>query len=159
MKNYKHILTITAIAVTFLLTLWGCGNSGPKVPNAETASYDDIVAYLKDGGVITDDKNPADINNAEGYVTDNTGGDFPSAEIADKAWDYDGLYLFWWDLENPGDLKGNYDSLANNNGVIVIAGGAAVLETAGYNGPFAIAFSEDYAQKDKALELFQAMPE
>ncbi len=68
MINYKHILTITAIAVTFLLTLWGCGNSGSKVPNAETASYDDIVAYLKDGGVITDDKNPADINNAEIFL-------------------------------------------------------------------------------------------
>lgn len=157
MKKYKQSLPFAAVAAAFLLTICACGG-GAKVPNAKTASYDEVIAYLKDGGVIADDSSPADINNAEGYVTDNTGGEFSAAEIADKAFDYDGLYLFWWDLDNPGDLKENYDSIANNGGVIVISGGAAILETSGQNGPFAIAFSQDYAQKDKALELFSAMP-
>ena len=34
--------------------------------------------------------------------------------MADKAYDYDGLWLFWWDQENKTDLYGNYESMAAN---------------------------------------------
>ena len=44
-----------------------------------------------------------------------------------------------------------------NGGAVVYMGGAAVLETAAYNGNFAIAFAEDYAQKDAVIADFQAL--
>ena len=44
-----------------------------------------------------------------------------------------------------------------NEGVIVYMGGAAVLETAAYNGSFALAFGEGYAQKEAVTADFQAL--
>ena len=44
-----------------------------------------------------------------------------------------------------------------NGGAVVYMGGAAVLETAAYNGSFAIAFAENYAQKDAVTADFQAL--
>ena len=44
-----------------------------------------------------------------------------------------------------------------NEGVIVYMGGAAVLETAAYNGSFAIAFGVGYAKKDAVTADFQAL--
>ncbi len=61
------------------------GGADANGPSAKTASYDEVVAYLKEGGVIADENNAIDINVTEGYVTDNTGGEFAVAEVADKA--------------------------------------------------------------------------
>ena len=76
-------------------------------------------------------------------------------EIEDKAYDYEGLWLFWWDPENKTDLYENYESMAANQGTIVLAGGAAVLETEAVNGTYAIAFSEDYEKKQDAVKVFE----
>ena len=50
-----------------------------------------------------------------------------------------------------------FQNLAMNGGAVVYMGGAAVLETAAYNGSFAIAFAENYAQKDAVTADFQAL--
>ena len=94
----------------------------------------------------------------EGYLTDNTGGDIPYGPFADKAQDYDGLWLMWWDAATPSEAYTNcFQNLAMNEGTIVYMGGAAVLETAAYNGSFAIAFGEGYAQKEAVTADFQAL--
>lgn len=156
MRKMRRSLCLVMTAAMAILCLGACGKD--KVPNAADASYDEVVSYLKDGGVIADENGAIDINTAEGYVTDNTGGDFTVAQVADKAYDYDGLWLFWWDAANESDLYlENFQYIEMNGGVIVIAGGAAVIETSAYGGSYAIAFAEDYAKKDEALKLFNAM--
>lgn len=157
MKIRKQMTAVMLAAAAIAAALCACSKN-TKVPDAGKASYEEVVSYLKDGGVISDDSNPIDINVTEGYVTDNTGGEFAVTQIADKAYDYNGLYLLWWDAANNSELyQNNFQYIEANGGVIVIGGGAAVMEPAAYKGCYAIAFSEDYAQRDAALELFHAM--
>ena len=109
-------------------------------------------------GYISKDAVPVDMLTTEGYLTDNTGGDIPYGPFADKAQDYDGLWLMWWDAATPSEAYTNcFQNLAMNEGTIVYMGGAAVLETAAYNGSFAIAFGEGYAQKEAVTADFQAL--
>lgn len=137
----------------------GCGKKEAKAPSAKTGSMEDVAEYLKAGGVIESTENPVNINETEGYVTDNTGGQFAVAALADKACDYDGVWLFWWDLENQTEAYEVYDSMKANAGVMVYMGGAAILETKAHKGAFAIAFAEGFEKEEKALELFNAMTE
>ena len=116
-----------------------------------------MVAYLQEEDVIAKDASAVNINETAGYLTDNTGGEIPFAAIADEANDYDGVYLFWWNLEEPSELYEMYESMQNNAGVIVYMGGAAILETEAQNGAYAIAFSDDYTNKEQALEVFLAI--
>ena len=117
-----------------------------------------MVDYLTAKGYISKDAVPVDMLTTEGYLTDNTGGDIPYGPFADKAQDYDGLWLMWWDAATPSEAYTNcFQNLAMNEGTIVYMGGAAVLETAAYNGSFAIAFGEGYAQKDAVTADFQAL--
>ena len=44
-----------------------------------------------------------------------------------------------------------------NQGTIVLAGGAAVLETEAVNGANALAFSEDYEKKQDVIDAFEAL--
>lgn len=122
--------------------------------NAMTCTYDEMVEYLTSLGFISADCTPVDMNESSDYMTDNTGGEWEDFAIADKAYDYDGLWLMWWDQENQSDLYEVYTDMAANGNTILKGGGAAVLATAGKNGAFAIAFSEDYAQQDEALDAF-----
>lgn len=159
MKHAKKLMCLTLV-LSAVLGLCACGQGKAAAPNAATAAYDDVVAYLKEGGVIADETGAVDINTTEGYVTDNTGGDFAVAEIADKAYDYDGLWLLWWDVANESELyQSNFQYIEMNEGIIVIQGGAATLQAEAYKGAYAIAFAEDYGKKDEALKLFNAMTE
>ena len=80
-------------------------------------------------------------------------------QVADKAQDFGGLWLFWFDVEGDSELyQSNFQNIAMNGGTIVIAGGAALLQTEAYSGNFAIAFAEGYAQKDAVLADFNALP-
>ena len=138
------------------VALTACG--GSKTVDPKTCTYDEMVDYLTAKGYISKDAAPVDMLTTEGYLTDNTGGEIPFAPFADKAMDYGGLWLMWWDSEMPSEAYTNcFQNLAMNGGAVVYMGGAAVLETAAYNGSFAIAFAENYAQKDAVTADFQAL--
>lgn len=157
MKKLTKIVALLLALVLSLGVLTACGGEEIADPNAKTATYDEMVTWLTAKGYIAEGATPVDINTTAGYVTDNTGGSFPFATLADKACDYDGLWLFWWDLENPTDTYGCYESMSMNSGTIVFAGGACVITTSAQNGAYAIAFAEDYAQKDAVLTAFKAL--
>ena len=77
--------------------------------------------------------------------------------MADKAYDYDGLWLFWWDQENQTEMYETYQSMGTNQGTIVLGGGAAILQTEAKNGAYALAFSEDYEKKQDVVDAFEAL--
>lgn len=158
MKTLKKSLCALLAALMLAASLTACGG-GAKEVNTKTGSFDDMVAYLTGKGYIAKDTSPVDINTNAGYVTDNTGGDFAICQVADKAQDFGGLWLFWFDVEGDSELyQSNFQNIAMNGGTIVIAGGAALLQTEAYSGNFAIAFAEGYAQKDAVLADFNALP-
>lgn len=143
-------------ALLLTVGLTACGSVEPVDP--ATCTYDEMVSYLTEKGYIAKDATPVDMLTTEGYLTDNTGGSFPFAPFADKAQDYGGLWLMWWDSETPSDAYTScFVNIALNGGMIVYMGGAAILETAAYNGNFAIAFAEDYAHKDAVISDFNAL--
>lgn len=150
----RTLCALLALLLTFALA--ACG--GAKSVDPKSCTYDEMVSYLTGKGYIAKDAAPVDMLATEGYVTDNTGGDMPFVPFADKAQDYDGLWLMWWDSATPSDAYTScFQDIAVHGGVIVYMGGAAVLETAAYNGNFAIAFGPDYAQKDAVLADFNAL--
>jgi hypothetical protein len=154
-KTVKRVIC-SLLALLLVCGLAACG--GTKSVDPKTCTYDEMVDYLTAKGYISKDAAPVDMLTTEGYITDNTGGDIPYAPFADKAQDYDGLWLMWWDSATPSEAYTNcFQNLAMNEGTIVYMGGAAVLETAAYNGNFAIAFGEGYAQKDAVTADFQAL--
>lgn len=156
MKKTAKRTLCALLALVLTLSLAACG--GAKAVDPSTCTYDEMVDYLTAKGYIAKDAAPVDMLTTAGYLTDNTGGDMPFVPFADKAQDYDGLWLMWWDSAAPSEAYTNcFQNIAMNGGVIVYKGGAAVLETKAYNGNFAIAFSADYAKKDAALADFTAL--
>ena len=158
MKTWKKALSLLLAAAMLAAVLTACGGSkGPDPVNTKTGTYDEMVEYLKAKGYIAADATPVDINTTAGYTTDNTGGEMPFSTVADKAEDWGGLWLFWF--EDGGELyQSNFSGIGTNSGTIVIMGGANILQTAAYSGNFAIAFAEDYAQQDAVLADFNALP-
>lgn len=164
MKTFKKILCLALAALMLVSVLAACGGDkeekGNDVDpvNAKTCTYDEMVAYLKAKGYIADGTTPVDINTTAGYnTTDNAGGEIQPV-WADKAEDYGGLWIFWWDLENQTDAYEIYTSMSANSGTMVYMGGAVVLEGASHNGAFAIYCADGYAQKDAVIADFTALP-
>ena len=152
----KKLLT-GLLALSLLACLTACGGKDPEPVNTATCSYEEMVAYLTAKGYIAENAKPVDINVTEGYVQDNTGGEFPFAPMADKAEDFDGLWLFYW-KEGSEAYENVYVNIAANDGMLVYMGGAAVLQSEAASGNFAIAFGEGYAKKDAVLADFKALP-
>ncbi len=155
MKKMKQILCALLAAVLMVALFAACSKEVTPV-NTNTCTYDEMVAYLKDKGYIAKDATPVDMNTTAGYVQDNTGGDMPFSTIGDKAEDWGGLWLVWFD-PNAKDQEA-YNSMASSGGTIVIMGGANIFQPAANSGRFAIAFAEDYAKKDDVLADFKALP-
>ena len=156
MKNTAKRTLCALLALMLTLSLAACG--GAKTVDPQTCTYDEMVAYLTAKGYIAKDAAPVDMLTTAGYVTDNTGGDMPFVPFADKAQDYDGLWLMWWDSAAPSEAYAScFQNIAMNGGVIVYMGGAAVLPTAACSGNFAVGFAEGYAQKDAVLADFSAL--
>ena len=156
MKNTAKRTLCALLALMLTLSLAACG--GAKTVDPQTCTYDEMVAYLTAKGYIAKDAAPVDMLTTAGYVTDNTGGDMPFVPFADKAQDYDGLWLMWWDSAAPSEAYTScFQNIAMNGGVIVYMGGAAVLPTAACSGNFAVACAEGYAQKDAVLADFSAL--
>lgn len=156
----KKMISMILAAVVMVSTLAGCGSGVSKVqaPNTKTCSYEEMVSYLTSEGFIEEKAEPVNINETEGYLTDNTGGNWTELKVADEAYDYDGLYVFYW---NPDDKSGLYTeiyaNIAVNGNLILLGGGAALLELDAFNGNFGIACSEDYAKKDEVIKAFDAL--
>lgn len=128
--------------------------------NTYHSSWDDVVAYLTTEGVISADAEQVDMLTTEGYLQDNTGGQLPTYAFADKAVDFGGVYLCWWNLAEPTEALDCYTGMLNNSGNIVIMGGAAVVKFVMTNsGSFAIGFADDYdeAAKTAAVDAFNAI--
>ena len=159
MKNIVRkialVLAVCLIAVCFT----ACGAKEPDPVNTKTCTYDEMVNYLKAKGFIAKDAKPVDINTTPGYVKDNTGGEIPCFEIADKAEDFGGLYLFFWDgAKNSQLYQDRYENAVINGNTVVYMGGACVMSLEDINGYFGIAFKDGFAQKDAALKAFKALP-
>src|SRR5699024_11960757 len=75
-----------------------------------TLSLHDALPIFEQEGLISEDCEPVDINETPGYLTDNTNGQFTETKVADKAYDYDGLWLFWWrSEEHTSELQSRFD--------------------------------------------------
>lgn len=157
-KTMKKAAAAVIAAVTVCGLVTGCSAKEEKIEvNASTSSYEDMVSYFEQEGFISEDCEPVNINETSGYLQDNTGGQFTETQVADKAYDYDGLWLFWWDQENQTEMYETYQSMGANQGTIVLGGGAAILQTEAKNGAYALAFSEDYEKKQDVVDAFEAL--
>jgi hypothetical protein len=154
------IITYLLGLIIIVLTLAACGNK-TKTPDIKTKSstQEDLVSYFKEKGYIADEITPIDINETTGYLTDNSGGEFKETAVADVAYDYDGLWIFWWNQDKQTDRYETYDAMKKNAGTILLHGGALILQTEAQNGAFAIAFAEDYEEKEAVLADFKGLPE
>lgn len=149
---------VSALLVLLLaLGLVACNAKEVQPVNASTASFEEMVDYLTQKGYIEEGTEPVDMLTTEGYVTDNTGGEYSTAPFADRAEDFGGLWLMWWETGSEA-YENCFANVAMNGGTIVYMGGAATVDTAAVNGNFAIGFGSDYDQKDAVLDGFQALP-
>jgi hypothetical protein len=101
-----------------------------------------MVAYLKEQNVITSDATPINISETAGYIKKNDGTYDDKRTFADKAYDYDGVWLFWWDIKGGSSNINVYDTMAYNDNVMVIGGGFYTLPATAYSGCYAIAFKD-----------------
>ena len=157
MRTLKKVLCLSLALLLLAVLFTACGEKAPDPVNTNTCSYEEMVAYLTAKGYIAKDAAPVDINTTEGYVTDNTGGEIPYAAMADKAEDFGGLWLFYWEKDSEAYNNVFVNAPANGN-MLVYMGGACVLQAEAINGLYAVAFAEGYAQKDAVLADFNALP-
>jgi hypothetical protein len=118
--------------------------------NVYATSYDDMVTYLKEQHVIDTTATGIDINATAGYVKKYDATYEEVVKVADKAYDYNDVWLFWWDLSNNSEYTDTYTSMKNNSGNIVISGGQYSLPTTAYSGCYAIAF-KSVVEVDRSL--------
>lgn len=147
----KTVLFI--LAAVMLFSFAACG---AKTPSASKGTYDELVSYMKSKNVISKDAKPVNINETAGYTIDNTEGEMPFSTVATKAEDFDGVWLFYFD-ESDEKIKEYLDKLDYFEGLIVVGGGANILQLEAYKGHFGIAFGDSCANKDAALEAFKGL--
>lgn len=108
-------------------------------------TMDDLAAYLADQGVISSLE----------YAPLSDG-------IATTARSYDGLELYWWDLEALEEGSDEYNSYigARDNGAIDLWGSGALMTVTAVRGPFALnitsSYTGDAAQAEEAFRNFCA---
>lgn len=128
--------------------------------NAYESSWEDMVAHLTEQGVIASDATQVDMLTTPGYLKMYDGTFNDTYAFADKAVDFGGVYLMWWNLAEPTSAYDCYTGMLNNSGNIVVMGGMYVVNaTATPYGSFAIAFAEGYDETAKinALAVMDAV--
>lgn len=128
--------------------------------NAYESSWEDMVAHLTTNGVIAADAAQVDMLTTPGYLKMYDGTFNDTYAFADKAVDFGGVYLMWWNLAEPTSAYDCYTGMLNNGGTIVVMGGMyTVNAVATSSGSYAIAFAEGYdeAAKTAALDVFNAI--
>jgi hypothetical protein len=118
--------------------------------NVYATSYDDMVAYLKEQNVIASDAEGVDMNTTAGYFWNATdkNNESPANAFAEKAYDYNGVYLMWWDISNGTSYSQIYEYLSSR-GRVVIGSGEYTLAYASVRGCYAIGFSDLSATMDQ----------
>ncbi len=113
--------------------------------NTYESSWDDMVAYLTEKGVISAEAEQVDMLTTTGYLKKYDGTFEETYAFADKAVDFGGVYLCWWNLVETTDAYTCYTGMIQNVGNIVVNGGMYVVPVVFANyGSFAIGFAEDY---------------
>lgn len=128
--------------------------------NTYESSWEDMVAYLTEKGVIAADATQVDMLTTAGYLKKYDGTYEDVYAFADKAVDFGGVYLMWWNLAEPTAAFDCYTGMLNNSGNIVVMGGMYVVNAvATHSGSYGIAFAEgcDEAAKTAALEVFNGI--
>lgn len=115
--------------------------------NAFTSSYEDVAAALGLSG------EGVDMLTNPGYVKKYDGTYDEAMAFADKAIDFGGVGLVWFDLVNGSEYTENYNAMAVNSGVIVIMGGMYTVSTDANNGAFALCFAEGCDEQVKADKI------
>lgn len=128
--------------------------------NTYESSWEDMVAHLTTNGVIAADAAQVDMLTTPGYLKMYDGTFNDTYAFADKAVDFGGVYLMWWNLAEPTSAYDCYTGMLNNGGNIVVMGGMYVVNAvATSSGSYAIAFAEGYDEtaKTTALDVFNAI--
>lgn len=118
--------------------------------NAYKTDYDQMVAYLQKEGIIDVDAQAVDMNTTAGYANKYDGTKEDVVAFADKANDYNGVQLIWFDLLGGSEYASNCSALTFNDGVIPVMGGMYTISTGAYNGSYALAFAEGYDETKMA---------
>lgn len=128
--------------------------------NTYESGWEDMVAHLTTNGVIAADAAQIDMLTTPGYLKMYDGTFNDTYAFADKAVDFGGVYLMWWNLAEPTTAYDCYTGMLNNGGYIVVMGGMySTPFAATASGSFAIAFAEGYDEtaKTAALDVFNAI--
>lgn len=157
MRNKKQWASLIALASVLVICMTGLLIYIAAAPDfkapAETdavintddpvwsATYDDLIAYLKEGGFISGEPIPI------------------SEGIATEANNYSEVELYWWDVENLADGTGEkqcWDEMQNQGYIMLYGQFVFVPEM---NGPFGLFISDVYAgDADGLRAAFQAFP-
>lgn len=174
MKKFLYILLCLVLASGMMLSFAACTPPEPELTkkekvinllnelskepqlteiNAYHSDYDAMVAYLKEQGVIAEGVEPVDMNTTAGYVKKSDGTYGEVKKIADKAYDYGGVWLIWFDLKNidpETSMKQYYDRLVAGS-VILFGGGAFSIELGdgAINGCFALMYGDNISEEQK----------
>jgi len=102
-------------------------------------TYDDLVKYFADNGLI----------NADKYTSISDG-------IATTARKYNGIEIYWWDVKKLAKGRDEYKAFYSlkNNGYIDLWGSGNIM-SAERNGPFAIVVKEYKGDSTKVTKLFE----
>lgn len=100
-------------------------------------TLDELAAYLLEKGVLSSQK----------YTKLSEG-------IATEARNYDGIELYWWDLESLEEGSAEYTAYmsACEEGVIDLWGSGILMNVTAVRGPFAINIASDYVGDAGAVE-------
>lgn len=116
-------------------------NYNPEGLNTYTATFEEMVAYLKEQGVIAGDAEAVDMQTTDGYLYNNGTGTYEGkASFADKAYAYGDVMLVWWDMDHNSEFVDCYNNLGYNNNAILVGGGQYTMPMTSVSGYFAINF-------------------
>mgnify|MGYP000879902217 CR=1 FL=1 len=185
MKKFLYILLCLVLASGMILSCAACTPPEPELTKKEKvmslldelaktpelteinsyhSDYDAMVDYLKEQGVIAETAEAVDMNTTAGYVKKHNGTYNDVKKIADKAFDYGGIWLIWFDLtnlDNATSMKATYDSLVANHTIILNGGEYTLaLGDGAINGCFALMYGDnitdgqktDFTAKFKAID-------
>lgn len=121
--------------------------------NAYNSSFDEVVTFLKSEGVIADDADGIDMNETAGYVRKYDGTMEEVMAFCDKAVDYNGVGIVWFDLLGNTQFMENYNAMESNSGTIPIRGGMYTVSTNLVRGSYALVLGESLSEEAKAAAM------
>lgn len=119
----RSLLALLLLCVLAVSLLAGCGKKAVEPVDLTTCTYEDFIGWLKANEFIAEGTAPVDMNTTAGYllceimdenyeiVGYESFSDKPYA-FADKAEDYDGLYVIWYDTTENGAFAGTWGNLS-----------------------------------------------